>query len=134
MEHEDLVILLKNSWKLYNEQSILSPALQFSANLKKIKNVAICWSVKKKEQDTKDLVGIETLLETSCTNFGFGFSSEEDKVSLYELEVKRRMIQLDREKEARKRSRLSGYFVGTTIHLSSTNMLTIGNLLILYRR
>ena len=37
LEHEDLVILLKNSWKVYDEQSVLSPALQFSANLKKIK-------------------------------------------------------------------------------------------------
>ena len=52
-EHEDLVLLLKNTWKMYDDNSILSPASQFSDNLKKIKNVSICWSVKRKEHDTK---------------------------------------------------------------------------------
>ena len=53
LDHEDLVILLKNTWKVYGENSDLSPASQFSANLKKIKSVSICWYVKKKEPDTK---------------------------------------------------------------------------------
>ena len=67
LEHEDLVILLKNTWKVFYENFTLSPASQFHANLKLIKNVAICWSVKRKEQDTKDLVEIEVLLLDACT-------------------------------------------------------------------
>ena len=42
LEHEDLVLLLKNTWKMYDDNFVLSPASQFSANLKKIKNVSIC--------------------------------------------------------------------------------------------
>ena len=76
----------------------MSSASQFSTNLKKIKNVYICWSVKRKEQDTKDLVEIEFLLEDACSNLGFGFSTAKDKASLYVLESRKRKILLDREK------------------------------------
>ena len=34
--NEDLVILLKNTWKVYDENSVVSPASQFLANLKRI--------------------------------------------------------------------------------------------------
>ena len=46
LEHEDLVIILKNTWRVYDENSNMSPASQFPANLKRIKDVSICWSVK----------------------------------------------------------------------------------------
>ena len=88
--NEDLVNLLKNTWKVYEENSELPLASQFLANLKRIKNVSICWSVKRKEQDTKDLVEIAFLLENACTNFGFGYSTEDDKDSLYCSESRRR--------------------------------------------
>ena len=105
LENEDLVLLLKNTWKVFDVNSVLSPASQFSANLKMIKNVSICWSVKRKAHDTKDLIEIEFLLEAACSKCGFGFSTDEDKASLYELESRKRKILLDREKEARQKSR-----------------------------
>ena len=66
-----------------------------------IKNVSICWSVKRKEQDTKYLVEIEFLLEAACSKLGFGFSTDEEKASLCVLEFRKRNILLDREKESR---------------------------------
>ena len=83
----------------------MSPTLHFSTNLKRIKDISICWSVKRKEQDLKDLVEIEILLEEACTKMGFGYSSEEDKESLVVLESRKRNILLDRENEARQKSR-----------------------------
>ena len=100
----------------------MSPASQFSANLKKIKNVSICWSIKRKEQDTKDLVEIEFLLDDACTKLGFGYSTDEDKASLYVLESRRRKILLDRKKEARHKVGLSGCFVVMITPLSFINL------------
>ena len=96
LEHEDLISLLKNTWKVYDENSALSPASQFNATLKMIKNEAICWFVKRKEHDTKDLVEIEGLLLDACTKLGFGYANNEGKASLYALESRRRKILLDR--------------------------------------
>ena len=90
---------------MYDDNYVLSPASQFSDNLKKIKNASICWSVKRKERDTKELAKIELLLENAFTNIGFGFSIEVDKDSLFGLESRRRKILLDREKEARQKNR-----------------------------
>ena len=70
-------------------------------NLKSIKDVSISWSVKKKPQDNKDLVEIEFLLVESLNKMGFGFSSEEDKYSLVELETRKRKILCGQEQEAR---------------------------------
>ena len=105
LEHEDLVLLLKNTWKFFDNNSVLSSASQFSKNLKKIKNVSICWSVKRKDRDTKELIEIELLLGNAYFNVGFGYTTEADKDSLYALEARRRNILLDREKEARHKSR-----------------------------
>ena len=63
--NEDLVSVLKDSWKVSDERSELSRASQFALNLKTIKDVSIDWSVKKKAQDQKDLVDIESLLAES---------------------------------------------------------------------
>ena len=101
LEHEDLVLLLKNTWKIFDDNFDLSPTSQFSENLKKIKNVSICCSVKRKDRDTKELIEIELLLGNACFNVGFGYTTEADKDSLYALEARRRNILLDREKEAR---------------------------------
>ena len=84
--HKDLVTLLKNSWRVYDDNPGLSPAMHFAANLKRIKDISICWSVKRKVQDLKDLVEIEILLDVACNKVGFGFSSKEDKASLVVLE------------------------------------------------
>ena len=98
---ENLVCLLKDTWVVYNDYLSESPASQFSTNLKRIKDVSIYWSVKKKERDIKDLVEIELLLEESFNKVGFGFASNEDKESLTELESRKGNILLDREHEAR---------------------------------
>ena len=60
--------------------------LKFAANLKIIKEVSITWSIKKKEQDNKDLVDIETLLVAYVHSLGFGFLTVEDKVGIIEEE------------------------------------------------
>ena len=60
-------------------------------NLKSIKDVSISWSVKKKAQDIEDLVDIEFLLTETLNKIGFGFSMEEDKSSLVELETWKRI-------------------------------------------
>ena len=52
----------------------MSPALHFSANLKRIKEISICRYVKRKVQELKDLVEIEILLQEECTKVGFGYS------------------------------------------------------------
>ena len=79
--------------------------MHFASNLKKIKDVSISWSVAKKLQENKDLVDIETLLAESFHKMGFGFASEEDKSSLVDLETCKRKILLEREQEARMKSR-----------------------------
>ena len=47
LDHIDLVDALKDSWVPYDAQSALSPAVQFSVNLKRIKAISIKWSLKK---------------------------------------------------------------------------------------
>ena len=83
----------------------LSPVVHFASNLKKIKDVSISWSVAKKLQENKDLVDIENLLAQSFHKMGFGFASEEDKSSLVDLESRKRKILLEREQEARMKSK-----------------------------
>ena len=53
----------------------------------------------------KDLVEIEILLLVFSHKNGFGFLTEEDKVALIKLESRKRKILLDREHEARQKSR-----------------------------
>ena len=47
---------------VYSDNLQASPANQFSSNLKRIKDVSIAWSVKKKEMDFRALVEIEIML------------------------------------------------------------------------
>ena len=70
----------------YSNNLHVSPASHFASNLKRIKDVSIAWSVKKKETEFKDLVEIEILLTIFSHKIGFGFSSDEDKVALIDLE------------------------------------------------
>ena len=128
LEHEDLVILLKNSWRVYDENSGMSLASQFSANLKRIKDVSICWFVKRKEQDLKDLVEIEILLKEACNKVGFGYYSKEDKESLVVLESRKRIFYWTEKMRLDRRVGLFGYFVGMIILFSSINLLIIENL------
>ena len=58
MANDDLVSLLKSSWKVFDVSSGFSYATQFVVNLNTIKYVSITWYVKKKSQDNKDLVDI----------------------------------------------------------------------------
>ena len=44
--NNDFVSLLKASWKVYVDNSEVSPASHVAANLKIIKDVSISWSVK----------------------------------------------------------------------------------------
>ena len=134
LEHEDLVLLLKNTWKFFDNNSVLSSASQFSKNLKKIKNVSICWSVKRKYRDTKELIEIELLLGNAYFNVGFGYTTKADNDSLYALEARRRNILLDREKEARQKSRAIWLLYGDDNTPFFINLLIIGNLLILFGR
>ena len=90
---------------VYSDNLHDSPAYHFASNLKRVKDVSISWSVKKKEVDFKDLVEIEILLSVFSHKIGFGFSSEEDKASLIELESRKRKILLYCEHEARQKSR-----------------------------
>ena len=83
----------------------VSPTVHFAANLKRIKDVSILWSIKKKTQEFKDLVDIKLLLAESFNKVGFGFSSVEDKASLVELESRKRKNLSDHENEARQKSR-----------------------------
>ena len=92
LENDALVSLLKASWKVFDVNYGLSSATQFAANLKIIKEVSITWSIKKKDQDNKDLVHIEALLAASVHSLSFGFFTVEDKVSLTDLESKKRKI------------------------------------------
>ena len=95
--NEDFVSLLKSSWNVYVDNLEVSPASHFAVNLKIIKDVSISWSVKKNAQEFKDLVEIELSLAESFNNIGFGFSSEEDKSSLVDLETCKRKILYERE-------------------------------------
>ena len=58
-------------------------------SLKRIKDVSIAWSVKKKEMEFKALVEIEIMLSVFSHKFGFGFSSDEDKGALIDLESRK---------------------------------------------
>ena len=109
---EDLVTLLKNSWCAYDDNLGVSPTVHFAANLKRIKDVSICWSIKKKVQELKDLVDIEILLDEACNKVGFGFSFEENKASLVLLESRKTKNLLDRENEARQKSRATWLLCG----------------------
>ena len=55
--------------------SEVSPASQFATNLKILKEVSIVWSVKKKSQDIKDLVDIESEMKRYIDCLGIGFLS-----------------------------------------------------------
>ena len=109
---EDLVTLLKESWVVYSDKLNDSPTSHFAANHKRVKDVSITWSVKKKEADFKDLVEIEILMAEFFNKVGFGFSTEEDKASLIELESRKRKILLDHENEARQKSRATWLICG----------------------
>ena len=100
-----MVEALKDSWVLFDARSDLSPVSQFIENLKRIKEISIKWSLKKKVQDIKDLVDIENDMKSFFDRATNGFTSEEDKLSLVELESRKRAILCFREKEARQKSR-----------------------------
>ena len=55
---------------------------------------------------------IELTLAESFNKVGFGFSSEEDKASLIDLESHKSKILLDRENEARQNSRVTWLICG----------------------
>ena len=74
-------------------------------NLKRIKDLSIVWSLKKKGQDIKDLVDIESELKRYYERVSFGFTSVEDKLILVELESRKRIILCFKEKEAQQKSR-----------------------------
>ena len=101
LENEDLVKTLKDTWVAYFDNLHDSPASHFASNLKSLKDVSIVWSVKKMEIEYKELVEIEILISAFSHKIGFGFSSEEDKAGLIDLESRKRKILLDREHEAR---------------------------------
>ena len=103
--NEDLVSVLKYSWNVFDERSLLSPASQFALNIKTIKDFSIDWLVKKKAQDQKDIVDIELLLAESFNKLGFGFASDSDKLYLVELESKKRNILGVHEQEAKQKIR-----------------------------
>ena len=56
--NEDFVSLLKDSWTVYVDNPLVTPALHFAANLKHNKEVSISWSIKRKAQEFKDLVEV----------------------------------------------------------------------------
>ena len=95
LEDDELVKSLIESWVAYFDNLHDSPASHFASNLKRIKDVSISWSVKKKEMEFKELVEIELMLTVFSHKFGFGFASNEDKVALIELESRKRKILLE---------------------------------------
>ena len=95
------VSLLKESSIAYVENQEVLPAVHFTSNLRRIKEVYISWSFKNKVQEFKDIVDIELLLVESFNKMGFGFSFVEDKSYLVEMEMHKRKFLLDRENEAR---------------------------------
>ena len=101
LEHDDLVKTLKDYWVDYSDNLHVSLASHFASNLKRIKDVSIAWSIKKKEIEYKELVEFEILIIVFSHKFGFGFSSDEDKAALIDLESRKRKILLDREHEVR---------------------------------
>ena len=97
LESDELVKLLNETWVVYSDNLQTSPTNQFYSNLKRNKDVSIAWSVKKSVVENKDLVAIESLLIESFNKLGFGFSSEQDKSYLVDLETRKRKILYDRE-------------------------------------
>ena len=77
---------------VFDALSDISPTSQFVANLKRIKDLSIVWSLKKKSQDIKDLVDIENDMKRYFDRVVIGFTSEVDKMSLVELESRKRTI------------------------------------------
>ena len=61
--------------------------------------------MKKKAQDIKDFFDIEFAMKVNLDRMVYGFDSEEEKLSLVELEPRKKTILCDREKEARQKSR-----------------------------
>ena len=59
LENDELVKSLIETWVAFSDNLHVSPATHFASNLKRIKDLSIAWSVKKKEMDFKDLVDIE---------------------------------------------------------------------------
>ena len=80
--------------------SEVSPTSQFVANFKRIKKLSIQWSLKKKAQDIKDLVDIESDMKRYYDRPIIGFIFEKDKLFLIEIESHKRPILCFREKEA----------------------------------
>ena len=105
LENEDLVKILKDTWVAYSDNLHDSPASHFASNLKSMKVVSTAWSVKQKEIEYKELVEIEILISAFSLKFAFGFSFDEDKAALIDLETRKRKILLDQEHEARQKSR-----------------------------
>ena len=95
LESDELVKLLHETWVVYSDNLQASPANQFSSNLKRIKDVSIAWFVKKKEMEFRALVEIEIMLSVISHKCGFGFSTDEDKAVLIDLESQKRKILLD---------------------------------------
>ena len=94
------------------DNPLVSAASHFVANLKIIKDVSISWSVKQKFQETKELVEIKGLIVDSFKKPRFGFSTEADRISLVDLESRRRIILLVHEREARQKSRATWILCG----------------------
>ena len=106
LHNDDPVTLLKASWIVYDDSSEVSPASNFDVNLKSLKHVSSYLSVKKKAQEIKDLVDIEFSMIETLHKMGFGFTSEDDKSSLVELETWKRKFLCDQEMDARQKSKV----------------------------
>ena len=77
--YEGFVKLIKQSLTIYDNSSQESPSSHFANNLKKIRQLFIKWSGKKKESKDCALKSIEVELVEKYNENGFSFYSEETK-------------------------------------------------------
>ena len=85
--------------------------------------------MKKKAQEIKDLVDIEFAMKVNLDTMVYGFNLEEKKLSLVDLETRKRTILCDWEKEARQKSRALWLLCRDNNTPFSINLLLIGKIL-----
>jgi hypothetical protein len=102
--------LVKATWVPGDEGSNTPRVVQFVVNLKWVKKITIDWAREKGKREEYELKYVEAQIELITQSDGEGYLSEASRVSLRELEVRRRKL-LD-EKEALWRQKIRAIWLG----------------------
>jgi hypothetical protein len=65
LNEEGFISLVKELWIPFEENPSVPIGVQFSANIKRVKKETMEWAYQKRQRDEKELIDIESILQTA---------------------------------------------------------------------